>query len=77
MQGLRFYIGTSEVVHRVLQECQDFVYTRSVQRDEIKQVSHADPPLGFLGLVRVGFMDQTQSRMFSRPHGARTASLGV
>ena len=41
MQGLRFYIGTSEVVHRVLQECQDFVYTRSVQRDEIKQVRAA------------------------------------
>ncbi|GAX77401.1 hypothetical protein CEUSTIGMA_g4847.t1 [Chlamydomonas eustigma] len=36
-EGLRFYLGTSEVVRRCLQECQDFVFTRGVQRDEVKQ----------------------------------------
>lgn len=37
-QGLRFYIGTSDVVKKTLQEAQDFVFTRGVQREELKQV---------------------------------------
>lgn len=36
-EGLRFYIGTAEVITRTLQESQDFVYTRGVQREELKQ----------------------------------------
>ena len=38
LQGLRFYIGTSDVVKKTLQEAQDFVFTRGVQREELKQV---------------------------------------
>ncbi len=41
-QGLRFYIGTAEVITRTLQESQDFVYTRGVQREELKQVSNRE-----------------------------------
>ncbi|GLC38437.1 hypothetical protein PLESTB_001578000 [Pleodorina starrii] len=36
-EGLRFYLGMSEVVRKAKQEAADFAYTRQVQRDELSQ----------------------------------------
>ncbi|KAF5836068.1 ALIX V-shaped domain binding to HIV-domain-containing protein [Dunaliella salina] len=36
-KGLRFYLGMHEVERRCRQEAEDFTFTRSVQRDELKQ----------------------------------------
>ncbi|MEW5305101.1 MAG: hypothetical protein WDW36_007663 [Sanguina aurantia] len=36
-EGLRFYIGMADVVGRARQECNDFAFTRQVQRDELRQ----------------------------------------
>eukprot|EP00200_Dunaliella_tertiolecta_P017215 CAMPEP_0202411634 /NCGR_PEP_ID=MMETSP1128-20130828/22377_1 /ASSEMBLY_ACC=CAM_ASM_000463 /TAXON_ID=3047 /ORGANISM="Dunaliella tertiolecta, Strain CCMP1320" /LENGTH=780 /DNA_ID=CAMNT_0049017371 /DNA_START=116 /DNA_END=2454 /DNA_ORIENTATION=- len=36
-EGLRFYLGMHEVERRCRQEAEDFAFTRSVQRDELKQ----------------------------------------
>jgi len=41
-QGLRFYLGMHEVEKRCRQEADDFVFTRNVQRDELKQVRAGD-----------------------------------
>ena len=37
-EGLRFYIGMSEVVKKAGQECSDFAFTRQVQREDTVQV---------------------------------------
>ncbi|KAG2435427.1 hypothetical protein HYH02_011927 [Chlamydomonas schloesseri] len=36
-EGLRFYLGMSEVVRKAKQEAADFAFTRQVQRDELNQ----------------------------------------
>ncbi len=37
-EGLRFYLGMAEVVRRCKQECEDWAFTRKVQRDEVRMV---------------------------------------
>jgi hypothetical protein len=38
-QGLRFYLGMSDVVRRCRQEADDLVFTRRMQREELRVVS--------------------------------------
>ena len=43
-QGLRFYLGMLEVEKRCRQEAEDFALTRTVQRDDFKQVCSRHAP---------------------------------